>query len=56
MIKSALYSIKQAFKQMFRNKGMTFASIFAITAMMLILSLFLFLSVNVEYLLSLIHI
>ena len=50
MIKSALYSIKQAFKQMFRNKGMTFASIFAITAMMLILSLFLFLSVNVEYL------
>ena len=50
MIKSALYSIKQAFKQMFRNKGMTFASIFAITAMMLILSIFLFLSVNVEYL------
>ena len=50
MIKSALYSIKQAFKQIFRNKGMSFAAVFAITAMMLILALFFFLSVNVSYL------
>ena len=50
MIKSALYSIKQAIKQMARGKGMTFAAIFAITAMMLILSLFFFLTVNVNYL------
>ena len=27
MIKSALYSIKQAFKQIFRNKGMSFAAV-----------------------------
>ena len=50
MIKGALYSIKEAFKQGFRNKGMSLASIFAITAMLLILSLFFSLSVNVSYL------
>ena len=50
MIKGALYSIKEALKQGVRNKGMSIASIFAITAMMLILSLFFFLSVNVSYL------
>ena len=50
MIKGAIYSIKQALRQGFRNKGMTLASVFSITAMMLILALFFFLSVNVSYL------
>ncbi len=50
MIKGIFYSIKQAFKQIFRNKGMSLASIFSITAMMMILSIFLFLSVNINYL------
>lgn len=42
------YTISQAFKQMNRNKAMTFASIFAITAMLLILGLFFILIVNVN--------
>ncbi len=50
MIKGVIYSLKQAFKQIFRNKGMSIASIFSITAMMLILALFLFLTVNLNYL------
>ncbi len=50
MFKGIFYSIKQAFKQIFRSKGMSLASVFAITAMMLILALFLALSVNVNYL------
>ena len=50
MIKGLFYSIKQALRQLFRNKGMSFASVFSITAMMIILALFLFLSVNINYL------
>ena len=50
MIKGFFYSLKQAFKQLFRNKGMSFASVFSITAMMIILALFLFLSININYL------
>ena len=50
MIRGIFYSIKQAFKQIFRSKGMSIAAIFAITAMMLILAIFLSLSVNVNYL------
>ena len=50
MIKGFFYSLRQAFKQLFRNKGMSFASIFSITAMMIILALFLFLSININYL------
>jgi len=50
MIKGIFYSIKQAFTQIFRNKGMSLASIFSITAMMMILAIFLFLSVNINYL------
>ena len=50
MIRGVLYSLKQAFRQGFRNKGMTLASVFAITAMMLILALFFFLTVNVSFL------
>ncbi|MBR4020853.1 MAG: permease-like cell division protein FtsX, partial [Firmicutes bacterium] len=42
------YNLKQAFQQIFRNKGMSVASIFAITAMMLILGLFFVLTVNVN--------
>ena len=43
------YSLKQSLQQIFRNKGMTVASLFAITAMLLILGLFFFLTVNVNY-------
>ena len=50
MIRGALYSLKQAFRHGFRNKGMSLASVFAITAMMLILALFFFLTVNVSFL------
>ena len=42
MFKGLGYSLKQAFVQIFRNKGMTVASLFAITAMLLILGLFFF--------------
>ncbi len=49
MFKSFSYALKQAFVQLFRNKGMTVASLFSITAMLLILGLFFFLSVNVNF-------
>lgn len=42
------YNLKQAFLQIGRNKGMSLASVFAITAMMLILGLFFVISVNVN--------
>lgn len=42
------YNIKQALKQIGRNKGMSLASVFAITAMMLILGLFFVLTVNIN--------
>lgn len=42
------YNIKQAFLQIGRNKGMSLASVFAITAMMLILGLFFVITVNVN--------
>lgn len=42
------YTIKQAFSQMGRNKGMYFTTIMAITAMMLILGLFFVAFVNVN--------
>lgn len=42
------YNIKQAFLQIGRNKGMSVASVFAITAMMLILGLFFVITVNVN--------
>ena len=45
---SFFYNIKQAFLQIFRNKGMSLASILAITAMMLILGLFFVIYVNVN--------
>lgn len=43
-----LYNIKQAFVQIGRNKGMSLASVFAITAMMLILGLFFVITVNIN--------
>ena len=48
MIRSFFYSIKQAFKQVGRNKSMAFTSLFSITAMLLILGMFFILVVNVN--------
>ncbi len=48
VIKRFFYTLKQAFKQLLRNRAMTVASIFAITAMLLILSLFFILVINVN--------
>ena len=42
------YTIKQAFSQVFRNRGMSFTATLAITAMMLILGLFFSTFVNVD--------
>ena len=52
MIRAFGYTIKQAFVQLFRNKNMSTASVFSITAMMLILGLFFMLVVNVNLLAS----
>lgn len=48
MIRSVLYALKQAAVQVFRNSTMTVASVFSITAMLLILGLFFILAVNVN--------
>lgn len=48
MINSMIYSIKQAFIQVFRNRAMSIASIFSITAMLLILGLFFIVAVNIN--------
>lgn len=48
IIKRFFYTLKQAFLQVFRNRNMAFASIFAITAMLLILSIFFILVINVN--------
>lgn len=45
---SLIYNVKQVVQQIGRNKGMSFASILAITAMMLILGLFFVISVNIN--------
>lgn len=42
------YTIKQAFQQVARNRAMSLASVFAITAMMIILSIFLIVVINVN--------
>lgn len=42
------YNLRQAFVQIGRNKGMSLASVFAITAMMLILGLFFVITVNIN--------
>jgi len=48
IIKRFFYTLKQAFLQVFRNRNMSIASIFAITAMLLILSMFFILVINVN--------
>lgn len=45
---SIFYNISQGIKQLFKNKGTTTASIFAITAMMIILGLFFVISINMN--------
>ncbi|MCI9596272.1 MAG: ABC transporter permease [Firmicutes bacterium] len=42
------YTLKQAFQQVFRNRAMTVASVFAITAMLLILGLFFIIVININ--------
>jgi len=48
MLNSWGYAFKQAFKQVFRNRAMSVASMFSITAMLLILGLFFILVVNIN--------
>jgi cell division transport system permease protein len=48
MLNSWGYAVKQAFIQVFRNRAMSVASMFSITAMLLILGLFFILVVNVN--------
>lgn len=48
MLGSFSYAVKQAFKQIFRNRAMSIASMFSITAMLLILGLFFILVVNIN--------
>ncbi len=48
MINSWGFAVKQAFKQVFRNRAMSVASMFSITAMLLILGLFFILVVNIN--------
>jgi len=48
MLNSIGYAIKQAFKQVVRNRAMSLASMFSITAMLLILGLFFILVVNIN--------
>lgn len=48
MFNSIRYTLKQAFIQVFRNRNMSLASVFSITAMMLILGLFFVLIVNIN--------
>ena len=48
MINRISYHLKQALQQIWRNKGMSAASVFAITAMLLILGLFFVLTVNIN--------
>lgn len=50
MFKAFGYSVKEAGKQVGRNKGMSIASIFSITAMLLILAVVLSLTININYL------
>lgn len=47
MLNKLWYSTKQAFVQAFRNRGMSLASMFSITAMLLILGLFFVVMVNI---------
>ncbi len=48
MIRRFFYTLKQAFVQVFRNRAMSLASIFAITAMLMILGLFFVIVININ--------
>ena len=48
VLNSLFYNIKQGFVQIFRNRGMSLASIFSIVAMLLILGLFFVITVNIN--------
>lgn len=48
MVRRFFYTLKQAFIQVFRNRGMSLASIFAITAMLMILGLFFVIVININ--------
>ncbi len=48
MFRTMSYNIRQAFAQINRNKAMTFTSVLAITAMMLILGLFFVATININ--------
>ena len=48
MLNSFVYNIKQGFLQIFRNRGMSLASIFSILAMLLILGMFFIITVNIN--------
>lgn len=48
IFKRFLYTLKQSFLQVFRNRAMSVASIFAIMAMLLILSIFFILVININ--------
>ena len=49
MIKSLLYTVKNAIKQLWRHKGRAVTTIFSITCMLLILGLFFFITVNITF-------
>lgn len=48
MIHSLLYNMKQGFIQIFRNRGMSLASIFSIIAMLLMLGIFFVITMNIN--------
>lgn len=48
MLNSFLYNVKQGFLQIFRNRGMSLASIFSILAMLLILGMFFVITMNIN--------
>jgi len=47
-LNSLIYNIKQGFTQIFRNKGMSLASVFSILAMLIILGIFFVIMVNLN--------
>ena len=48
MLNSLFYNIKQGILQIFRNRGMSLASIFSILAMLLILGMFFVITMNIN--------
>ena len=48
LLNSLFYNIKQGILQIFRNRGMSLASIFSILAMLLILGMFFVITMNIN--------